>query len=191
MIFTRGKDLSDYAVTVSEVAYALAEDMARISELTGRAFTADAIFDEYVQKAKGPTVFECILIERGDLTEDEACKNHLAEMIYSRVAECVSPKADELRYFEVKFSDGNEVNAVWVCIRGLDEPTIEEAQWFMAADSAALKLPVTEVCEIDKRTARGCYDFTNEANWPIFSKGGAGGAQKNVKRGCAVAHPWA
>ena len=181
MIFTRGKDLADYAALVSDVAYALAEDMARISELTGRAFTADAILDEYVQAAKGPTVFERVLIEQGTLTEAEASKNHLAEIIYRQVAESVAPEAKELKYFEVKFSDGYEANAVWVCIRGTDEPTIEEAQWFMASDSAQLKLPVAEVCEIDEQTARGCYDFDNEANWPVFSRGGGRGGKKKAK----------
>ena len=181
MIFTRGKDLADYAALVSDVAYALAEDMARISELTGRAFTADAIMDEYVQTAKGPTIFERVLIEQGTLTEAEASKNHLAEIIYRQVAESTAPKAEKLRYFEVKFSDGCEINSVWVCIRGTDEPTVEEAQWFMASNSAQLKLPVAEVCEIDERTARGCYDFDNEADWPIFSRGGGRGGKKKAK----------
>lgn len=180
MFFTRGRDLADYVNLLSGALRALAQDMARISELTGRKMTEDMILDAYIQAASGPTIFERVLIEQGRMTEAEANTNHLAEMIYRRVFEGLTPKIPELKYYEVKFSDGNEINAVWMCIRGTDQPTTEEAQWFMASDSAALKLPVAEVCEIDEQTARGCYDFSNEADWPIFSKGGTRYGTKNA-----------
>lgn len=73
----------------------------------------------------------------------------------------------ELEYFELLFA-----NCEWICIRGTAEPTIEEAQEFVAQDSKRIGAPVTGVFPIDEQTARACYDFSNEANWPIFSKEG-------------------
>lgn len=81
----------------------------------------------------------------------------------------------KLQYFEVAFSDsGNpdDCNATWVCICGTDRPTVAEAQQFMAKDSDLFKAPVVGVFPIDEQTARACYDFDREADWPIFSKGG-------------------
>lgn len=80
----------------------------------------------------------------------------------------------ELKYFEVAFSheSADDCNATWVCIRGTEQPTVAEAQQFMARDSELFGAPVVGVFPIDEQTARACYDFDNEANWPIFSKGG-------------------
>lgn len=79
----------------------------------------------------------------------------------------------ELKYFEVAFSDSgdpDDCNATWVCIRGTEQPTISEAQRFMARDSKLFNAPVVGVFPIDEQTARSSYDFDNEANWPIYSK---------------------
>lgn len=138
----------------------------------------------WIQAASGPTIFESVLIEQERMTEAEANTNLLAEMIYRRVSESLTPKTKELKYYEVAFSHGSadDGDAVWVCIRGIDEPTVEEAQRFMTRDSELFGKPVVGVYPIDERTARGCYDFDNEANWPIFSKGGVcGGAKKKVE----------
>ena len=83
---------------------------------------------------------------------------------------------DELKYFEVEFSDGNENTATWVCIRGTARPTIAEAQQFMAADSEKFGLPVAGVYDIDEAQARSFYDFSNEGNWPVFRKTEPGAA---------------
>lgn len=79
-------------------------------------------------------------------------------------------KAKNLKYFEIEFSDGDENTATWMCIRGTEQPTIDEAQIFVARDSEMFGLPVAGVYPIDEVTARGSYDFGNEASWPIFSR---------------------
>lgn len=181
-VFTRSEDLGKYVGVLTNMVEALVQDMARITRLTRCPFSEDKITNAYLRAAEGPTVFERVLISQDRLTEAEVKVNHVADMIYCGVAAKVNrypmPEHQKLRYFEVKFSDGVECNAAWVCIRGTDKPTVVEAQWFAAMDSIALKLPVVEVCEIDEQTARGCYDFSNEADWPIFSRGGGPNGKK-------------
>jgi len=73
-----------------------------------------------------------------------------------------------MTYFEIEFSDG--LTEQWICIKGLEQPTVEEAQQFCAEDSRIFRLPVTGVYPIDEATARNCYDFQGEKDWPIFSR---------------------
>lgn len=78
-----------------------------------------------------------------------------------------------MMYFEVVFSksgDADDCNAVWICIRGTERPSLEEAQRFLAQNSGSFGMPVVGVFPIDEQTARACYDFDNEANWPVFRK---------------------
>lgn len=79
---------------------------------------------------------------------------------------------NELQYFEVVLSNGSsdDSNAEWICIRGTEQPTLPEAQEFLARDSKRIGAPVVGVYPIDEHTARGCYDFDNEAIWPIFTR---------------------
>ena len=74
-----------------------------------------------------------------------------------------------MKYYEVEFSDGQTPD-VCICIRGLREPSIEEAATFCAADTKIIGMPVSNVYPIDEKEARSCYDFTNEADWPIFGQ---------------------
>ncbi len=83
---------------------------------------------------------------------------------------CIHSK---LSYFEVEFSDGNENTAVWMCIRGAEQPTLEEATDFLSRDAAMVGLPLAGNYPIDEQTARSCYDFSYEASWPVFFKGKA------------------
>lgn len=78
-----------------------------------------------------------------------------------------------LKYFEVALSetDADDCDAIWICIRGTEQPTIEEANLFMARDVEKVGMPVVGVFPIDKDYAEGCYDFSREAEWPVFSKG--------------------
>jgi len=75
-----------------------------------------------------------------------------------------------LKYFEIELSDGNDDAAVWICIKGTGQPSIEEAQQFMTRDCETFGLPVAGVYAIDEWSARNCYDFSNEAVWPVFFK---------------------
>lgn len=95
----------------------------------------------------------------------------------------------KIQYFEIEFSDGDGRTAEWICIRGTDEPTLEEAREFLKKDSETIGLPVAGVYPIDEFTARACYDFDNESLWPIFSKEAkSGGAMKRPRKTAAKAH---
>ena len=87
MIFTRGKDLARYTELLSEAIMAMACDMERISEASGCAYTKEEIMEAYLAAAEGPTVFEMVLIDKGDLSEAEAKRNFLAENICRAVEE--------------------------------------------------------------------------------------------------------
>lgn len=74
-----------------------------------------------------------------------------------------------MKYFEIEFSNnGDENNAYWICIKGNRQPTVAEATEFCQKDSEMYGLPVFRVDPIPENVARDCYDFSNEANWPVF-----------------------
>jgi hypothetical protein len=74
-----------------------------------------------------------------------------------------------MEYFEIEFSDhGDETKAYWICIKGVRQPTVEEASIFCSDDEETFGFPVWRVDPIDEVTARDCYDFSNETNWPVF-----------------------
>ena len=76
----------------------------------------------------------------------------------------------EYQYFEARFGDGPEesVNDIWMCIRGVRAPSIQEAEQFLAADTAKYGGQVLDVYPIDRVTAESCYDFNYEEHWPVF-----------------------
>ena len=76
----------------------------------------------------------------------------------------------EYQYFEVCIGDGpkESVNDYWMCIRGVRAPSIQEAEQFLAADTAQYGGHVLDVYPIDRVTAEGCYDFNYEEQWPVF-----------------------
>ncbi len=73
-----------------------------------------------------------------------------------------------MNYYEIEFSNGNEDSAEWMCIKGVKEPSVDDAANFCKHEAAMWGLPVKGVYPIDERTAKSCYDFTNESNWPVF-----------------------
>ena len=75
-----------------------------------------------------------------------------------------------MNYYEIRLGNGYDGGkSVWMCIKGTREPTIREASDFCRADVESYKLPVSGVYPIDERTARSCYDFSHEQDWPVFT----------------------
>lgn len=79
---------------------------------------------------------------------------------------------NEMKYFEICVSlnpDGTGTsNDSWRCIRGIREPSLEEAQEFCKEDAECFGGRVIGVFPIDRITAEAGYDFTNEFKWPVF-----------------------
>jgi hypothetical protein len=78
----------------------------------------------------------------------------------------------EYQYFEARIGDGPEesVNDIWMCIRGVRKPSIQEAEQFLADDIAKYGGHVLGVYPIDQRDADGSYDFSYEEQWPVFGQ---------------------
>ena len=74
----------------------------------------------------------------------------------------------QIRYFEIEFNDGNDNTAMWMCIKGIREPSICEAAEFCKYETKMYGLPVAGVYPIDETEARSVYDFEKEQYWPIF-----------------------
>ena len=71
-----------------------------------------------------------------------------------------------IRYFELVFKD--EYSMI---IKAVRQPTIEEAEQFIAEDMKTRPLHYDHIEEIHEWTeedARSAFDFDNEDNWPIF-----------------------
>ncbi len=81
-----------------------------------------------------------------------------------------------MRYFEIWLQENDEpggINDFDICIRGIREPSIEEAEEFVAADrmvNGQYMLHVKNVIELPREEAEDAYDFTNEAMWPVFGE---------------------
>ena len=73
-----------------------------------------------------------------------------------------------MNYYEIDF--GYAVENDRICIKGLREPTIAEANEFCKADVKRFGAEVTKVTPIEKNEAEAFYDFSNEAVWPVFGK---------------------
>lgn len=78
-----------------------------------------------------------------------------------------------MMYFVVALAgsgDADDCGSAWTCIRGTEQPSLEEAQRFLAQNSEWFGMSVMGVFPIEEQTARACYDFSNEANWPVFQR---------------------
>ena len=76
------------------------------------------------------------------------------------------------QYFEICIGNGprESFNDIWMCIRGVRAPSIQEAEQFLAADVAQIGGYVLGVYPIDLKNAEGCYDFSCEEQWPVFGR---------------------
>ena len=72
-----------------------------------------------------------------------------------------------MNYYEINLKSEDDADSVWICIKGVRQPSIDEASEFLKGDVKKFG-PVLHVYPIDEITARGCYDFRNEPNWPVF-----------------------
>ena len=73
-------------------------------------------------------------------------------------------------YFEICIGNGPEESDEdeWMCIHGVREPTIQEAEQFCATEVTMYGGHVLGVYPIDEENARGSYDFEKEDCWPVF-----------------------
>ena len=80
-------------------------------------------------------------------------------------------KAD-YQYFEVRIGSTTEEsdNDIWMCIRGVRAPSVDEAELFLSTDIARIGGHVFEVFPIERKTAESCYNFSNENQWPVFGR---------------------
>ena len=76
----------------------------------------------------------------------------------------------EHQYFEVCIGDGPRegVNDIWMCIRGVRKPSIQEAEQFLVGDIAKIGGHVLDVYPIDREAAKSYYDFNYVEQWPVF-----------------------
>ena len=79
-----------------------------------------------------------------------------------------------MEYYELCVSPASydSIDARWMCIKAMREPTCEEATEFLrqADDLQCCCDRVIEVNPLTEREARENYCFENEAEWPIFGK---------------------
>lgn len=74
------------------------------------------------------------------------------------------------QYFEVCIGSGprEHEDDFWMCVCGVREPSIPEAELFCSAEVSRNGGHVLSVSPIDEATARACYDFSHENRWPVF-----------------------
>ena len=69
-----------------------------------------------------------------------------------------------VHYYEVMFPDGYSI-----IIKGLREPSIDEAKDFLKTDMANLRYTeITYIEEWELADALTAFDFDNANKWPIF-----------------------
>lgn len=69
-----------------------------------------------------------------------------------------------MRYFELNFPDGYSM-----VIKGVREPTIQEAEAFIVEDMRRMRYDrITDIVEWSREDAVTAFDFDREDQWPIF-----------------------
>ena len=76
----------------------------------------------------------------------------------------------EYQYFEICIGDGPKegVNDIWMCIRGVRAPSIQEAEQFLSADITKVGGHVLNVSPIDRRTAERSSGRCSEFDAPVY-----------------------
>lgn len=71
-----------------------------------------------------------------------------------------------MNYYEIDFD-----NEYGICIKGVRQPTIEEAEQFCKSDLKESNAKhVVFIRETTLEDARYFYDMENEANYPVFGQ---------------------
>ena len=72
-------------------------------------------------------------------------------------------------YYECEFETDPKCGTESICIKGERIPTVEEANAFLAEDIKAwYHAHVVKVIPLTEHEARDCFNFENEADWPVF-----------------------
>lgn len=93
-----------------------------------------------------------------------------------------------MRYHELCVGEGREecpATDIWMCIRGHQQPTCEEALEFIKRDNSNVVGHVKSVSELTAAEACSFYDFTHVADWPIFSRKDVSDLQDKTCGGCS------
>lgn len=86
----------------------------------------------------------------------------------------------EINFYEICISPDSidSISAQWICIKGISEPSIQEAEAFLRAhDSLGDKEHVLRVQPIEEERAREEFSFENEDSWPVFGEINVGSLQ--------------
>ena len=78
-----------------------------------------------------------------------------------------------MNYYEIDFGEGTDNDRI--CIKGVREPSIEEASIFCRKDEIKFGAKVTKVTPITYEDACALYDMSNVDHFPIF------GAMNNLE----------
>ena len=113
-------------------------------------------------------VFDLMAMSSGYVSADELRRKYMDDGAET------GERTGEYRYFEVCIGKGPEEDPAkdaWLCIKASPgaEPDAASLAEFLASDLA--KRPgdvIVGFYLIEEPTARGCYDFSREAEWPVF-----------------------
>lgn len=84
-IFLNRRGLSEYISVLEIAAAAMSADLQRVAKIVGLEIDCDSIMDSYMALAKGPTIFERVLIASGDIKEDACRENHRMKRLFQRL----------------------------------------------------------------------------------------------------------
>ena len=77
-------------------------------------------------------------------------------------------------YYEVCIGSGpflpEDDNSFWMCIHGVRQPVLEEAEQFLAEDVKNNGGKVLAVNPICAEEASAFYDLSAEEKWPVFGE---------------------
>ena len=77
-------------------------------------------------------------------------------------------------YYEVCIGSGpflpEDDNSFWMCIHGVRQPALEEAEQFLAQDVKNNGGKVLAVNPICAEEASAFYDLSAEEKWPVFGE---------------------
>ena len=85
LIFLNKGELNEYVNFLEKMVDSCFDTIFRTYEALNLSYNAEDILNDYIHEAKGPTVFESILINEGEWPEEEIMHNFAKECILKKI----------------------------------------------------------------------------------------------------------
>lgn len=80
-VIFRRKDAAEYISFLNSIIEKMATTLYEVNNLVGDDWSLEDILEQYGRCAEGPTIFEQVLINKGELTKHECTRNYFERQL--------------------------------------------------------------------------------------------------------------